>query len=290
MIKKFKELFPEHIRRLLSQSKTALLRQVRKWTTAQRLLPSFIIIGAQKSGTSTLYHYLQQHPEIAMSFDKESKFFDRYYRLGIRWYRHQFPFKWRKKQVGDNTPFYLFHPLVPKRIAELLPGCKFIVLLRNPVHRAYSHFQMEKRKNRALKTTFEEAIIGEQDRIEKAKQVLLSAPLEVHHIYENTSYLSRGIYVDQINNWFQYFDKSQFHIIQSEHFFKNPKETLFGIYQFLEISEQYPRDMIPQNTYQYQRLTVKTLAELNSFYEPYNHALEMLLGTQFSWTTENGSK
>lgn len=105
----------------------------------------FLIIGAQKCGTSSLFYYLLQHPELALPEKKEIHFFDAKHQNGIGWYEDHFSHKKKAdKQTGEATPYYLFHPLVPQRIAIHYPQIKLIVLLRSPIDRAYSHFWMIK--------------------------------------------------------------------------------------------------------------------------------------------------
>ncbi|MEL7147808.1 MAG: sulfotransferase domain-containing protein, partial [Bacteroidota bacterium] len=145
---KLKHLIPKPIRSWLRHFYFDVERRARLLTANQRKLPDFLCIGAQKSGSSTLYWWLKQHPQLAMSFDKESKFLDRYYSKGEKWYRHQFPLASSRKLAGDNTPYYLFHPLVPERAHALCPNAKVIMILRNPIDRAYSQYQMECRKGR----------------------------------------------------------------------------------------------------------------------------------------------
>ena len=113
-------------------------------------LPDFIIIGAQKSGTTSLYRFIVKHPAIAPATKKEVHYFSIWYKFGELWYRSHFPtnlsrynFYKRTNQKllsGEASPVYLFYPVVPGRMKELLPDVKLIVILRNPVDRAYSHY------------------------------------------------------------------------------------------------------------------------------------------------------
>ena len=124
------------------------------------LLPDYLIIGAQKCGTGSLYRYLNQHPRIKSGITKEVRFFDKYYNRGINWYRVFFPFKdllGRKYLTGDATPRYLDHPHAPKRVKEIIPNVKFIVLLRNPIDRAYSMYNMRVSRGRETHS-FEESL------------------------------------------------------------------------------------------------------------------------------------
>src|SRR5215208_8528317 len=113
-----------------------------KATAKLRPLPDFLILGAQKAGTTALYAYLRWHPQITGPSFKEVSFFDRHYARGERWYRAHLPMR-RSSIVGEASPSYLFHPLAPERVAQMLPNARLVALLRNPVDRAFSHYQHE---------------------------------------------------------------------------------------------------------------------------------------------------
>src|SRR5579863_9235330 len=122
-------------------------------TSPLRMAPDFMIIGALRGGTTSLYSYMTAHPGIGPAYMKEVHFFDVHYKKGFPWYQAQFPSlpqKYYRERVqkqrfitGEASPYYLFHPHAPKRIAKILPQVKLVVLLRNPVTRAYSHYSHE---------------------------------------------------------------------------------------------------------------------------------------------------
>ena len=140
-------------------------RRFRHATRTRRILPSFLIIGAQRAGTTSLFRYLLAHPDVAgpsggdaaVWWVKETHFFDEKYSKGLDWYRSFFPLdatrQRRRKRghdllAGEATPYYMFHPAVPARAAATLPDVRLIALLRDPVERAYSHYQMMSRTGR----------------------------------------------------------------------------------------------------------------------------------------------
>ena len=261
----------------------AIERRVRLLTASRRKLPDFLCVGAQKSGSSTLYWWLKQHPQLSMSFDKESKFLDRHYKKGELWYRHQFPLASSEKLAGDNTPYYLFHPIVPQRAHSLCPDAKVIMILRNPINRAFSQYQMECRKGREVHTSFEAAIEGELERISMAKDELLADPLGYHHTFENTSYLSRGIYMDQIEEWLKWYKRDQMLILISETFFESPETALEEVYTFLNINQTLPSDFKSYNVSNYDNMNEETRDDLRSFFKPHNERLEKFLGKKLNW-------
>ena len=133
-----------------------------------RKLPDFLIVGVMKGGTTSLFRYLVRHPQVLPPFRKEIKYFDCNYINGQNWYQAHFPLKKKfvggSKLTGEATPYYIFHPQAPMRIAEALPEAKIIILLRNPIDRAYSHYQHMVRVGREP-LSFEEAIAAEPERL-----------------------------------------------------------------------------------------------------------------------------
>ena len=156
---------------------TPLLEKLLRATTYPlRLLPDFLIIGTQRGGTTSLYNYLVEHPGIGAASIKEVHFFDTpHFKQGLAWYRGHFPSAFQRYYVerslkhgfvtGEASPYYLFHPHAPKRVAGLMPQMKLIVMLRNPVDRAYSHYHHEVAGGHEKLATFEEAIACEDERL-----------------------------------------------------------------------------------------------------------------------------
>jgi hypothetical protein len=233
-------------------------------------LPDFVIIGAQKCGTTALYALLTKHPNVEPAAVRELHYFDRPDRFekGTDWYRQCFPPpQWkngRKSITGEKTPYYLFHPPVPRRMAEVIPRVSLIVLLRNPVDRALSQYHHDIRRmqvsKRTAPTTFEEAI--EQ---------------------RDSSYLSRGIYVDQLLRWFEYFNKEQMLILKSEDFFKRTAETSRLVQEFLDLPYRQ-LDLPPRKTNdRYEPMDPATRRRLEAYFEPHNQRLYEYLGVDFGW-------
>lgn len=247
-------------------------------------MPDFIIIGTQKGGTTSLYNYLKMHPEVKLHRNKEVHFFDKYYSRGVTWYRSWFPFKiYGKKITGEATPCYMFYPGAIKKMKAVLPKAKIIVLLRNPVERAYSHYQMEKRKGRE-KLSFEEAIEQEKSRLEQERIKLEQRDSYFSKILANHSYLSRGLYAEQLKRLFMYYDKSQVLIIDSKKFKTNTKVTLGEIYSFLELNQFQNRELQRnKNVHTYPPMDEKTKKYLKDFFREPNEELFGLLNRKLDW-------
>lgn len=243
----------------------------RRLTSSLRKLPDFIIIGAQKSGTSSLYYYLSQHPRLKLAINKEIHYYNYHIRHGknLGWYKSFFPLKLRciGRKTGEASPYYLFDDRAAARIKLDLPNIKLIALLRNPIDRAYSAYNMNAAQGKWPTTqTFEQAIAN-PDLSMEASQI----------------YLIRGQYAGHIKKWLQHFKREQFLFIKSENFFTDPGSTLRKVYQFLEIEEVYPDNLKAQEVGSYSALSASTRAQLEDFFRQSNAELIELLGNEFKW-------
>lgn len=190
---------------------------------------NFFCIGAQKSSTTTLYDVLKQHPDIFLPLDKEAPFFawDNWFEKGENWfYKNHFLDYNNQKISGTISPDYLFYPNTAKRIHEHLgTNIKFVIILRNPVDRAVSHYNMTKARL-IEKYSFSEAILLEKDRIND----------DTLKDFNHFSYIQRGKYFEQIKKWFEYFPFENFLIIDFEKdLINNRKQTYKRIFNFLDI-------------------------------------------------------
>ena len=255
------------------------------------LLPNYLIIGAAKSGTSSLYEYLIQHPNVQPASGKEIYFFDMNYNKGINWYRtffplsHQFPKNTLKNSiVGEATPRYMDHPHAPSRIKKYLPNCKFIILLRNPIDRAYSHWNMMVSHNRE-ELSFEDAIDKEKKRTNGLFEKMEKDSSFYSKEYYWYSYLERGLYSKKIKKWFEIFHKNQFLILKSEDLFSKPSEIFHQTQDFLNIPEITLDEFktARKGAYKNKSIDSNTRKYLSDFFKPYNEELYSLIGKNFAW-------
>ncbi len=255
-------------------------------TSHIRVLPDFIIIGAQRCGTTSLYNYLSQHPCVVPALVKEVHFFDINFHKGIHWYRSHFPtFLEKYKQniiTGEASPYYIFHPHAARRIFKIIPQVKLIVLLRNPVDRAYSHYHHEVRIG-AETLSFEEAIEKESERLKGEIKKMLENENYYSFNHQHYSYLSRGIYIDQIKVWMSLFPKEQILIIKSEDFYANPSAVFRRVLEFLNLPIWEPKEYKKFNYANYPKMNPATRKRLIKFFEPYNQKLYEYLGVNFGW-------
>jgi hypothetical protein len=278
-------------------STTPFLEKLYRGITAPlRLLPDFLIIGTQRGGTTSLYHYLQAHPCLKPTTTKEIHFFDRKYHKGLIWYRGHFPAVWEKAYAqrvqrrafltGEASPVYLFHPHVHKRVAQALPHVKLIVLLRNPVDRAYSQYYHS--IELGLETrSFEEAIQDEAQRTAQEREKILKDEHYHSFIYRHHSYLTRGIYVEQLQAWMRFFPREQFLILKSEDFYADPTAILKKVYEFLDLPvtelQLSKKGYTPLNNTSYSKMDGMLRTRLIEYFRPHNARLYEYLGIDFGW-------
>lgn len=248
-----------------------------------RRAPEFLIVGAQKAGTTSLYNCLKQHPQVQTARKKEVHYFSQYYDRGIHWYLEHFPERAPGILSGEASPFYLFHPHSAERIAHQLPGVKIIIIVRNPVHRAISHYHQQARRHHE-KLPMLEAFQQEPDRINKAWARLLAGQQQSGVRIQQSSYLKRGEYLEQLLRYEERFPASQILLLESEAFFENPQPVLEKLFGFLGIETAFmPNDLWPRKPGNYVDTDPATLDFLKTYFRPHNEALFKHLGYRFNW-------
>ncbi|MGI9060837.1 MAG: sulfotransferase domain-containing protein [Ktedonobacteraceae bacterium] len=280
------------------------LQAYRGITHQLRLLPDFLIIGGQRCGTSSLYYYLTEHPSIVPAFTKEPHFFDEHFAKGPAWYRTQFLTSLQKQYVksvfkkdlltGEGTPYYILYPHTPKRTFEVVPHVKLIALLRNPVDRAYSQYWIEKQAG--FETwSFEDAIKGEQDRLAGEYEKMLQDENYYSESFRHFSYLTRGVYIDQLQNWLRYYPREQLLVLKSEDMYSDPAGVVKQSLEFLGV----PTGELKQEFKNYRRPSKKGYRNkvvppkldpamknyLVEYFKPHNARLSDFLGVDFGWDT-----
>lgn len=277
-------------RRLQKLAFKAYLKH-REASWRDRPLPDFLVIGAQKSGTTSLHSYLCQHPQLFPSpFKKEVFFFDGgrnksadSFIRGESWYRAHFP---RRREVGDDARIfetathYVFHPLAPGRIFNLAPKTKLIALLRNPAKRAISHYLASTRKN------FESLPMLEAFQREEARL----EPVFKGRDYKNDAFIhftykSRGRYKEQLDRYLEFFPAHQILLINSEELFNNPHESLKRVFNFVGVDAGFAvSDVTPRNVGGNKVDVPSSVREyLDDYFRPHNHALYEQTGRDFGW-------
>jgi hypothetical protein len=219
-------------------------------TGSWRALPDALVIGAQRSGTSSLYRYLAGHPDVAPSFRKEVEYFSRYHQRGERWYRAHFELERGRRHFRfEATPDYVFHPLAAERAAAVVPDARLVVLLRNPVARAWSHFQhmaalgFETRR-------FEEALGAEHERITPDVDRLAIDPDHDAKSLLRYSYVARGRYAEQLARWLEHYPRERLLVIRSEDLFRDTGTWFATILELLGLDPWQPKAFVNESRLQ----------------------------------------
>jgi hypothetical protein len=242
-----------------------------------------VIIGAQKSGTGAFYKILRQHPLVS-NREGEIHFFDIFYQEGIEWYKAQFPLISHPESIRiDKSPYYLFHPSVPERMHAILPDAKVIILLRNPVDRAYSQYWMNIRNDRE-QLSFRDAIHAESGRLAGEKErIILTGKTPQYSNHRHFSYLSRGLYIEQLRNWLNYYPIEQMFIISLTDFVKNPEKVIQETLVFLELPAYDHFNFQVGKRHVHPPMEPLLRKELSDYFRPFNEELEALLNRSFDW-------
>ncbi|PSQ95842.1 MAG: hypothetical protein BRD55_09465 [Bacteroidetes bacterium SW_9_63_38] len=262
--------------------KRLLERAEKTWrlaTSPLRELPNVVIIGTQKGGTTSLYHYLCQHPRIGGALSKELHYFNLEYKKHRLWYRSNFDLQGNRISL-EATPDYIFDENTLWRMSRLIPEAKLIAVLRDPVSRAYSqynHVQRGMGNWGADPRSFEEAV---QADIRFARENRVIGRSEYEDIFH--SYVRRGIYAPQIRRFKKVYG-DQLLVLRSEDLFSDPNGFVNSIFEWLGIEQ---RDL--QITQKYGRGNYKKEVpmrkELEDFFEPHNRKLYELLGVKEWWS------
>jgi hypothetical protein len=258
-----------------------------------RVLPDALIIGAAKSGTTSIYRYLSSHPDVYPARKGNPDYFNIHYDRGLFWYRGFFPLSadkfirtrlFRKSFIAlEDSPFYFVHPLAPERAASTIPEGKLLLLLRNPVDRAYSQFQHEVRAGRET-LSFESAINAEEERLGDESERNRKSEQQAYFNLEHYSYKARSRYAEQLRRWFEFFPRENFKIIQSEMFYQQSNEVLQEVLQFFSI-RPWPisTSKVHKSGGSYIPMRDSTREVLLEYFEPHNQELFELLGYEFKW-------
>jgi len=256
----------------------------------QRRPPDFIIIGAEKSGTTSLHQYLKLHPQVVAPIEKEIDFFDLEYGCGLEWYLSHFPSASATKTAqtnwitGETSANYLYDDAAPARIFEHFPQIKLVAILRDPVDRTVSRYNMMVR-NGAEKRSLEAAIAEEISHIQKATDkdgdIQWNALNRCRHI-------GNSLYYHHLKRWLALFSRQQLLVLQSEDLFSQPQQTMQQLYQLIGLTEDCPQQKYPQhNAGKYKPADADVRQQLSDFFAPHNDKLETLLNQSFRWPSAN---
>jgi len=238
--------------------------------------PNFIIIGSQRCGTTSLYTYLAQHPQILTPIKKEMDFFSWHFDRGIDWYLAHFPPMPVGEQflTGEASPSYFDCRKAPERLYSAFPEVKLVVLLRNPVDRAISQFYRLTDLNWEVRS-LDRAISDEIERLNQNPAYIIGE--------EPGNYLARGRYIEFIKNWLAFFPREQLLVLKSEDLYAGAAATVSQVLEFLDLPEYQLPEYQNANPGSYQPINESVRDCLSDYFKPYNQELEEYLGRQFDW-------
>jgi hypothetical protein len=257
------------------------------------MLPGFLIAGAERCGTTSMFHVLRQHPAVFGTAlrKQEVHYFDVAYDRGLRWYQSQFPLRAvasaAARRVGavpvafESSPYYMFHPLAPERIHRDLPDVRLLVLLRDPVERAYSAHANH--VGHGLETEpFERALELEDSRLAGEAERIIADPAYNSYSHRHHSYRTRGHYIDQLEHLERIFGRERILVIDSDDFFADPLPAYQQVLEFLGLPRFKPA-FTPQNARPRAPMPQSVRAALDEHYRPYDERLAAWLGRVPSW-------
>ena len=261
--------------RLQTVASRPQLSQV-EWNWASSRSADFIIVGSPRCGTTSLYKYITSHPQILPAAHKEICFFSEHFNKGIAWYRSHFPpsIDAHHFLTGEATPTYLTHPLAAERLHGCFPQAKLIVILRNPVDRAFSHYQMLVRRG-TERRSFEKAIDSELQLLAGATET----SLEDRAQWKDCHYIYKSLYACSLKQWMKLFPREQFLILQSEEFYANPAATLKQVFEFLDLPDFPLGNYQKYNGGDYQPADDAVSQRLREYFQPHNRKLDEYLNS-----------
>jgi hypothetical protein len=246
-------------------------------------MPGLLIPGAMKAGTTSLFRYLEGHPQLAPAPCKEVHYFDHHFHRGPDWYRGQFTAT-RRTASGtariacESSPYYMFEPRVPARIRELVPDVKLVFLLRDPIERAFSHYHNNRRLGREP-LDFEAALDAEDDRTLAEEERLLDDAMHVSQPHRLYSYRRRGLYAEQLLRWQACFPADQMLVVDSRRLFTDPAAVLAEVVRFVGLAPWQPRSFPARNEGRHgEAMSSRTRGRLETFFTPHDERLRRLIG------------
>lgn len=264
----------------------------RLWSAALRPLPDFVVLGAQRAGTTALYRWLSEHPQVLPAAQKEVHYFSVRHRLGLDWYRSQFPTRaalrhrggalGRRAQTGEASPYYLFHPHAPDRLARSLPQARLLVLLRDPVARAWSHYHHNRRLGIEARS-FRAALAIEMRCLPAAEAQLLAHPQRPVPVHQHYSYLHRGLYGQQLARWMAAVAPERVLVQKTEELRTAPGPLWARVQAHLGLDCVPRPQFAPLNQASQGRMDPGLYRELVAWFAPDHRHLAALLGWDPGW-------
>lgn len=270
-------------------------RSYGRLTAPARILPTFLICGGQRCGTTSLYRALAAHPAVLKAvLHKGVHYFDTNYHRGSGWYRGHFPLLRAAArieraygvpaQVFESSPYYMYHPLALPRIARDLPGVKMIVLVRDPVERAYSQHAHEVARGFETELSFARALALESARMRGQEERLRRDPRYYSFSHQHHAYRGRGEYVRYLDRMAKLLEPDRIQVVESERFFADPEPVYDEVLDFLGLPRLGYPTFVQHNARSRPALLSPALrADLRAYFAPYDGRLTRWLGRPPAW-------
>ena len=259
-------------------------------TSGLRMDPDFIILGAQRAGTTTLFRVLNDHPDVVRpTVTKGTGYFESNYRRGWRWYRSHFPIRFlADRRTGghamtfESSGYYLFHPLAAQRIAADLPRVKVVAMLRDPVERAYSAHRHELRRGFESEE-FERALELEPERLCGEEERLRRDPAYESFAFRHHAYLTRSRYAEQVRRYVDALGADRVFLVDADRFFAEPAEELSELFAWLGLRAWLPDEVDQWNAQEREPMDSELRTRLRAVFSESDRELAKLMRRPPSW-------
>ena len=262
---------------------------------SDRPAPDFVIVGAQRCGTTSLFRALAKHPAMMTNVinAKGIHYFDTSYHKSADWYKAHFPTRaereahsaqvGQKAIAGEASPYYMFHPAGAERMAKAIPDTKLIVLLRNPVKRAISHHLHMVWEGHESVKNIDEALNLEATRLEGIEEKLLADPKLISRAHQHFSYIARGHYAAQIEKLFEHFNRENVLVMTTEQLISDSQASLDAIQTFIGFETDPSIQLEKRNASSKFEPNPETVERLTQEYAESNKRLANLLDVEIPW-------
>jgi Sulfotransferase domain len=269
----------------------------RRWGTvsaSRRALPDFLVVGGQRCGTTSMFKTLLEHPSVVgPPMHKGIHFFDTVdYARGLDWYRGQFPLRATMERrakgaggraiTGESSPYYGVHPLAASRIAAALPDVKLLLLIRDPVERAFSAHTHETARGYEDQP-FVKALDLESERTTGERERILADPAYESFSLRHHAYTERGQYVEQVERLTGIFGKDRVHVVDADKVFVEPMPVMTEVFDHLGLARRSELVFRQHNARPRSPMAEDVRERLQTHFRPYDEKLVEVLGWVPRW-------